>query len=511
VRHTVALIRPNRGSVAPPIQQAAELADGGFEVVELDAPGRRAELPRAIGAVLTQRLRRRIDCVVTLSPGTGPLVLGYLLRTLGVPWIAQLEAAPAWHVGGRWWRAFHPHARALQRASLVTTRDGRDAERVHREIGASVAMLGPAGGQLAAHVLALLRGPAAGGLRILMLGTLNTPHVEHLALAMRERGHDVRVAGDVTPAYPPSRLPDAGVPASVIAVPAILTVRGLLREFRPDVVHAHWLYGFAFLAALARARPLVAMAWGSDVLTASPRQLRICRYALRHSDIAMTDSAALVDRLVELGADPQRTELVNWGVDLDRFTPAEDAAAVRSRLELGSGPVVLSPRALTPVYNPTTVLEAFERASSRVPGLQLVLKHIGAGRPELDRPLPDGVRVVGHVPYEQMPDWYRAADVVVSIPSSDSSPRSVWEAMACGAPCVLSDLPWVRELIEPGRHALVVPVDAAALADAIVETVRGKERAESRAREARRLVERTRDSRREMDRLSDTYRRLAEP
>ena len=66
-----------------------------------------------------------------------------------------------------------------------------------------------------------------------------------------------------------------------------------------------------------------------------------------------------------------------------------------------------------------------------------------------------------------MASYYQAADVCVSIPSSDSSPRSVWEAMACGCPVVVSDLPWVHELIEPERDALVVPIEAAALAGAI--------------------------------------------
>ena len=39
--------------------------------------------------------------------------------------------------------------------------------------------------------------------------------------------------------------------------------------------------------------------------------------------------------------------------------------------------------------------------------------------------------------------------------------------MACGSPTVVSDLPWVSELIEDGRHALVVPIDATAVASAI--------------------------------------------
>lgn len=511
MRRTVVLIRPPTGSFPQPTSNLFdELAGSGFEVVEVDSPARLAELPRAIARLVALRLRGPIDSGVTVSPPMTSLALGYLLSILRVPWIAHLERVPDALTGGRWWRSFSPRARALQLAQLVSARTEEDAQKLHREVRPSVATLGPPSeGRLAAHVRSLVRDERPAGGRILMLGTLNTPHVEHLALAMHDRGHDVRVAGDVTPTYPPSRLPDAGVPAAVITVPAVVAVRRMLRRLRPDVVHAHWLYGFAFLAALARARPLVVMAWGSDVLGANPRQLRQCRYALRHADLAMTDSAALLDRLVELGADPARTELVSWGVDLARFAPASDRGAIRRRLGLGEGPVVLSPRALTPVYNPGTVLDAYERAARRVPGLQLVLKHIGQGEVALGRKLPDGVHVVGHVPYEEMPDWYQAADVVLSIPSSDSSPRSVWEAMACGVPCVVSDLPWVRELIEASTHALVVPVDADAVAEAIVTVVSDPATRERLAEAGRALAVETRDSKREMDRLSELYRGLA--
>jgi glycosyltransferase involved in cell wall biosynthesis len=66
-----------------------------------------------------------------------------------------------------------------------------------------------------------------------------------------------------------------------------------------------------------------------------------------------------------------------------------------------------------------------------------------------------------------MPDVYRAADVVVSIPSSDSSRRSVWEALACGRPVVVSDLPWAREELVDGRQALLTELEPLAVAEAI--------------------------------------------
>jgi glycosyltransferase involved in cell wall biosynthesis len=123
-------------------------------------------------------------------------------------------------------------------------------------------------------------------------------------------------------------------------------------------------------------------------------------------------------------------------------------------------------------------------------------------------PHPDRVHLVGHVPYERMADYYRAADVCVSIASSDSSPRSAWEAMASGCPIVLSDLPWVHELIEPNRHATVVPIDASAVAAAVEDLLAHPPRAARMAAEARALAEAHQDSRVEMDRLADVLRSL---
>ncbi|HWM12784.1 MAG TPA: glycosyltransferase family 4 protein [Solirubrobacteraceae bacterium] len=355
--------------------------------------------------------------------------------------------------------------------------------------------------------------------RVLMLGPVNHPHVEHLALAMHERGLEVIAAGDAEAALPPSVLPPAGIrvldaPRAQRRTPAgaaahVRWIRGLARDLRPDVVHAHWMCGYAALAAVAGASPLVVMAWGSDVLRAGGIRTLASRIALHGACVAMADSQALLERLVELGARHEATVLVNWGVDLDRFAPPNGGRpALRERLGLGPGPVVLSPRSLTAVYNPATVLAAFRRVAETVPGAQLVLKHMGAGA-VAPFEANGRIRVVGHVPYERMAWYYQAADVCVSIPSSDSSPRSVWEAMACGCPVVISDLAWVRELIVPERDALVVPVDDGAVAAAIRRVLVDRERAANLSLNGRRLAETHRDRQAEMDRLADVYRRVA--
>jgi glycosyltransferase involved in cell wall biosynthesis len=107
-----------------------------------------------------------------------------------------------------------------------------------------------------------------------------------------------------------------------------------------------------------------------------------------------------------------------------------------------------------------------------------------------------------------MPDYYRVADACVSIASSDSAPRSVFEAMACGAPCVISDLPWVHEQIGDEREALIVPIEAEAVAAALRRLLADAELSAGLAARARDFVEREHDQVVHMDRLADSYRSL---
>lgn len=346
--------------------------------------------------------------------------------------------------------------------------------------------------------------------RLLILGPVNTPHTEHLALGATERGFRVSVAGDEWSSSPPAGLAEHGIDVSVRTWPTARWLRDVLTRVQPDVVQANW-FPNAFVYMLYGAAPVVAMAWGSDVYHASGVGRLQNRVVARYAGVVMADSLDLLDRLLALGARPDRTVLFNWGVDLATFSPPQEArAALRHELGLPGGRLILSPRSIREIYNPRTVIAAFERVADRHDDVHLLLKHIHADAPEIG-PMRHGDRVhtVGYVPYERMAAYYRAADVCVSIPSSDSSPRSVWEAMGCGCPCVLSDLPWVHELIEDRRDALVVPIEAGAVGTAIERLLLERPLADRIAANGRSLVERHRNRELELDRLTAVYERVA--
>jgi glycosyltransferase involved in cell wall biosynthesis len=360
-------------------------------------------------------------------------------------------------------------------------------------------------------------------MRLLILGPTHSTHTIDIALEMQKRGYDVHLAGAGSRQDPPAELKGTGIGYTMFAVytrdaPAraglFSRIRGLRRlahHIRPDVVHAHVLSSDPFIAAAAGIGPLVATAWGSDVLLATrAARWRNCVVA-RRADALTADSASLARRLVALGAPEGRVHVVNWGVDLSRFTLGEETRAeLRRRLELPDGRYVLSARAYMPVYNIDVLLEGFALVADRDPTVRLLLKHDGESPlPETVRRHEDRIHCFEKVELDRLIDYYRVADVSVSVPSSDSSPRTVWESMACGAPTIVSDLKWTKGMITPDVNAVTVDVAADPLAAAIERILADQQLAGSLSAAGRRLVEEHHDQVHEMDRLSALYRAVA--
>lgn len=86
----------------------------------------------------------------------------------------------------------------------------------------------------------------------------------------------------------------------------------------------------------------------------------------------------------------------------------------------------------------------------------------------------DNVMILGQRPYKEMPLFLKAADVLV-LPNSAkeeisrlyTSPLKLFEYMASGRPIIASDLPSVREILNPTNALLIIPDDPKLLAEKI--------------------------------------------
>ena len=254
----------------------------------------------------------------------------------------------------------------------------------------------------------------------------------------------------------------------------------LLWRIGPDVVHVHWS-GFAHLVAGLWDGPLVATAWGSDIYRLSDRPSAVVERAkrgLRAADLVTCDSRHLAEVISSLlEPDPPRVEIVQWGVDVDRFHYIGPNNPFARELATAGRPVVFSARNLYPVYNHETVVQAFARLKRTIPDAMLLMKDY-QGDPVYRRRIEDLVsglgvrdsaRIIGTVPYARMRELYSLSAVTVSVPLSDATPMALFEAMACESIPVVSDLPSLREWIEDGHNGfLVAPRDVDALTDRLV-------------------------------------------
>jgi glycosyltransferase involved in cell wall biosynthesis len=250
-----------------------------------------------------------------------------------------------------------------------------------------------------------------------------------------------------------------------------------VRTFQPDVVHAHLLIPNAWLAAACGFRPFVLTAWGSDLLLSRGVFQRLNRWAIRHASLNTGDSRELLEKFQQQGAEKQNIDIIQWGVDLERFSPTVDGAKFRKDHRIPfDAQVLISPRILQPLYNIHTIAEAFIQLAERFPRLFLLVSRYRAS-PEYeakvrtllsDANVMDRVRFLDTVTHEAMPKFYRAASVVITAPSSDSTAVTLLETMASGVPVIASNLPSVQEWIRDGENGfLVTPGNTPSLVTAI--------------------------------------------
>jgi glycosyltransferase involved in cell wall biosynthesis len=242
-----------------------------------------------------------------------------------------------------------------------------------------------------------------------------------------------------------------------------------------------WTTAYAAAAArLAGKRVLVEL--NMEFYGGDPLRIRDTRLATAKKWIGskveryLPNSHAILSRFPTDLVGP-RVELLYYGVDLGRFTPASREEAQRLRVALGlplDRKIVCAVGAVTRRKNPDFVLRAWKRVCERLGPRPPLLVWVGPAMTD-DRECHDGawvrsliaqaesgplaglVRFVGH--RDRPEDWLRASDAFAFASRQEGSPSVVREALACGLPSVVLELPGItEELIDDGRNGFLVPV-----------------------------------------------------
>lgn len=322
-------------------------------------------------------------------------------------------------------------------------------------------------------------------------------HVSYLTSELDEIGYETMlVAGRVSegegsmeyaardrgiePVYVPSLRREI---SPVVDAAAVSKILGLIRTFRPHILHTHTAKAGAVgrtAAILAgRARPeAVVHTFHGHVLrgyfggrkTEGFRLLE--RRLAKASDALIAVSPEVRDDLVRLGIAPEsKISVIRLGLDLAARVATEPGAggAVREAFAIPRDAVVVGWLGrMTEIKRVDDLLRAF----ALLPGsTHLLLAGDGPLRPRLAA-LAEELHVRERVHFAGFRDdvgaMYAACDVVALTSANEGTPVTVIEALAAGVPVVSTDVGGVKDVVEHGTSGLLVPRgDVAAVGESL--------------------------------------------
>jgi glycosyltransferase involved in cell wall biosynthesis len=268
--------------------------------------------------------------------------------------------------------------------------------------------------------------------------------VRQMEHALRRRGHDVEAAV----------LTSRGGGKAKYARLAARAVRAA-RRFRPDVVYAHFLVPTGLLAQLASRAPLVVTAHGQDVANIGriPAVRSATNLVVRRASAVVAVSDYLRRELErKIPAARGKVEVVDCGVDLDRFRPAPAPEGPTAYLHVG---------ALSERKNVVRLARAFERVDEGT----LTFVGDGALRAEIEGR--NRVRLLGSVPHERIPELLADAHVVCQPSLVEPFGQALLEAMACERSVVATSVGGPPEFVTEDAGVLVDPLDESSIAEGL--------------------------------------------
>jgi glycosyltransferase involved in cell wall biosynthesis len=341
-------------------------------------------------------------------------------------------------------------------------------------------------------------------------------HEVHLASSRTFRDSDV---GDVKLHVLKKVCPQIRIVSFIINLPPhIIQVRRLIRKIKPNIVHAHQISGYAFLGALSGFHPFILSAWGSDVLIA-PKKSKITslivKFALKRADLITCDAEHIKTPLVELGANPAKISLINFGIDVQKFSPGLKDEELIRKLEVSDSPVIISLRSLEPVYDIDSLINAVPLVLKSVPKARFLIAGKGSQETKLKElakslGIDGNIKFVGLIPNDELPRYLRMADVYVSTSLADAGiAASTAEAMACGLPVVITDFGDNRKWVEDDGNGFLVPLrNPEALASRIINLLSDKEKRIKFGQIGRGIIVERMNIEKEMQKMEMIYEQL---
>ncbi len=297
-------------------------------------------------------------------------------------------------------------------------------------------------------------------------------------------------------------------------------LRKLLNVIKPDVLHTGWIQDHGFIGALSGFHPVLSMPWGSDVLIRpydSARTMWKTRITLRRADMITCDAYKVKEQIIKLsGCLPDKIVVFPWGIDLKTFCPAP-SEGIRKKLGWERNRILICTRNFDiKVHGVEYFIRSIPAVLKKRPDTRVILVGAGALEQEYRRlvnelGIDDVVHFAGWLDKTKLAEHLNAADIYISTSLSDGTSCSLLEAMACGLPVVVTDVPSNFEWVEDRVNGYVVPKkDEKPLVGAIINLLENTELQREMGERNLQIAKKRADWEKNFDILEEIYHRLRE-
>jgi glycosyltransferase involved in cell wall biosynthesis len=252
----------------------------------------------------------------------------------------------------------------------------------------------------------------------------------------------------------------------------LATIR-IIRRHSIQTIHAHWILPQGLLAVLCklvlnRNIRVVITSHGADVY--GLRQLDgLKKWILNRADAVTVVSWAIRDRITQIGVrESLPIHTIPMGVDLSLFHPNRRDDSLKGKLSI-SGPFLLYVGRLSEKKGLAYLLQALPAVIRSHPQAKLVVVGDGEERSNMTRLAGElgltneNLVFVGSLPNTLLPQFYATADLFIgpSVSATGGDQEGFGlvfvEAMGCGCPAIVTDLPAISDIVMDGVTGLVVP------------------------------------------------------
>lgn len=298
----------------------------------------------------------------------------------------------------------------------------------------------------------------ARALHIVILGEERSIHVRRWTLSLRSRGHRVDL---VTLREDP--LNDIGgislhAGRKLFYANKIWRLRKIIKELRPDILHAHQAASYGFLASFVNHPRKILSIWGDDIVVFPTKNIffeMIFRHSLKKAKRITCTSEFLKNKAISYGYGQERIAVIPFGIDLNKFAIPQRPLNRAVRLGIAKGFIAK--------YGIVYLLRAFQQVVNSGRNVELILAGRGDQEDEykqlaISLGLKEQTTFLGLLKHDKIPEFLAGIDIFVmpSISDGESFGVAALEASASGLPVVATRVGGVPEVVIDNKTGILV-------------------------------------------------------